>query len=64
MSTTVITFITPDSQEAVNSRINPQANAPQMSIDRIAEYLTSMANGSNNKTSLSITIGALPTVNL
>lgn len=63
-STTTITFVTPDSQEAVSARINPQTGAKQMSLDRLGAYFTSLANGSNNKTSVTITIGALPAVSL
>lgn len=63
-STTTIVFVTPDNQQTVFDRINPQTGGKQASIDRIAAYLTAMANGSQKKTSMTITIGGLPVVNL
>lgn len=63
-STTTITFVTPDSQQTVFDRISPRTNDRSLSVDRIASYLTSIANGSNKVTSISITVGGLPVVNL
>lgn len=63
-STTVITFITPDNQRTVYDRIAPVQGESAMTIDRIAAYLTSMANGSNKKTSLTLAVGGLPVINL
>jgi len=63
-STTTITFVTPDSQQTVFDRIDPRTGERSMSVDRIASYLTSIANGSRTVTSISITVGGLPVVNL
>lgn len=63
-STTTITFVTPDNQRTVFDRIDPRTGERSLSVDRIASYLTAMANGSQHVTSISITVGALPTVNL
>ena len=62
MSTTVITLVTPDSQEAVNSQLFPTSGGKQESIERIASYLSGIANGSVHKTTLTIEIGSLPQV--
>lgn len=62
--TVTITIVTPDTQQTTFDRIDPRTNDRSMSMDRIASYITSLANGSNKLTSASITVGALPTVNL
>lgn len=64
MSTTVITIITPDSEQTVYDRINPVEGESAMTLDRVASYIVSLSNGSNLKTSVTLAVGALPVINL